>query len=75
MTPIYEYECSGNHRQEHIRPMDRMDAPARCRECKRTMRRVMSLTAKQVDGIYSHEPNLGDPNTFERRHEEAKAKK
>ena len=64
--PIYEYECEGKHKQEHIRPADRMDAPARCRVCKRPMRRVLSVPAKRTDGIYSHTPNEGSVEHFER---------
>ena len=71
--PIYEYECPNGHAAEAMRSVARMDAPILCDECGAGMVRVMSLPAKRTDGIYSYAPNIGDPDTFERRHVEATA--
>jgi len=64
---IYEYECRHGHRREELRKIADRDARADCQTCLEPMTRVMSVPAKRTDGIYSYAPNIGDPNTHERR--------
>jgi putative FmdB family regulatory protein len=70
--PIYEYSC-GQHTHEVIRSYERRDEPWSCLTCGGAMTRLeVSRTHVPPDGVYSHSPNIGDPERFERQREAIK---
>lgn len=83
--PLYEYQCPDGHIIERVRAMDLRASPVRCTEPKRTprgrdlgvcgklARLIVSRPHVAPDGVYSYEPNVGDPDVFEQRREAIKA--
>jgi putative FmdB family regulatory protein len=70
MTPTYEYRCEAcARRQEELRPMGVRDLPGVCLQCGHETRRILSMPHVLPDGVYSYSPNIGDPNTHERRNQ------
>lgn len=64
--PIFVYQCVNGHDTEELRRTDDRDAPADCAECGQPAARTMSAHYRQPDGLYSHDPNLGDEAKFQR---------
>lgn len=70
MSPIFEYRCVAcRHVQEELRPMVEYRRPGVCQRCGQEAIRIISLPHALPDGLYSYAPNIGDPNTHERRNE------
>lgn len=61
--PIFEYRCPDGHVAERLVGSSG-EAKTMCR-CGKPATRIMSVPAKRTDGIYSHTPNIGDPDKFE----------
>ena len=73
--PIYEYRCPECMTvAERIRKYGERDDPVTCLGCAKERPRIYSAPHLEPDGIYSHDPNLGDPVKFDRQYEESKAK-
>lgn len=70
--PLYLYRCDAGHESEHLGHYDDRTEPHPCLTCGEPAAYVLSPHHTQPDGLYSYEPNLGDPKAFERKHEEAK---
>jgi putative FmdB family regulatory protein len=66
-VPIYEYRCGEGHVTEKLRKYDARDEPAICPQCNSATQRIPSAHHAEVDGIYSHTPNIGTKDAFERK--------
>lgn len=65
--PLYVYECeSCGAKQETLRAMRKRNVPVECVECSGRAFAIMTLPAKRTDGIYSYDPNIGNPDKFEK---------
>lgn len=73
--PIYEYECPNGHRVEMLRALSARNARTVCPVCERLMGRIISRSHVPPSGVYSYEPNIGNPKTFEKQYEAIKAKR
>ena len=70
MTPLYVYRCPEGHEVELLVRFKKRDDNLRyCGQCGKRVERQVSAPHIVPDGVYSHAPNLGDPDTFERQHE------
>lgn len=63
--PLYEYRCPRGHARDELRRYADRDLPLTC-ACGDPLTRIFSAHHRQPDGLYSHDPNLGDPAKFER---------
>jgi putative FmdB family regulatory protein len=71
--PIYEYTCADAHTSDVIRSIAKRDEPVACLTCgATTTRREVSASHVPPDGVYSHSPNVGDPERFERQRDAIK---
>lgn len=70
--PLYEYRCQEGHESEELRKYEERDDALACPECGGDMHRIVSAHHRQPDGIYSYEPNIGDPKRFEEKRENAR---
>ena len=64
--PLYEYACPNQHHQLELRRHEARAHPLACLACGCPMTPLFSAHHRQPDGLYSHDPNLGDPAKFER---------
>jgi len=67
--PLYEYRCPDGHTAEELRKYVDRDEPVTCGECGAPMVRILSAHHQQPDGLYSHCPNIGTPDNYERKHD------
>ena len=65
--PLYEYRCVSGHVTECLRRYDDRDEALDCLECGGRTKRIVSAHHRQPDGIYSFEPNVGNPDAHERK--------
>lgn len=70
--PLYVYRCAANHDTERLRKYAERDEPVECFTCHTPAKRIWSAHHQAGDGIYSHTPNIGCPQDFERKWEGAK---
>ena len=71
---LYQYRCSDGHNSEQFTDMAKRNEPRLCPKCGKPASRIMAAPHVAPSGTYSYDPNTGDPNTFDRRHEEIKAR-
>jgi hypothetical protein len=71
---IYEYQCPERHITEKMRKIADRHQPVECK-CGKQASLIISRPHCPPDGIYSYAPNIGDANTFDRRHEMLKQNK
>ena len=64
--PLYDYRCPNGHTREELCKYEARDLPLPCPLCFQIMTRILSAHHKQPDGLYSHDPNLGDEAKFQR---------
>ena len=74
MPTLYQYRCSDGHGSEQFTDMAERAEPRPCPTCGEPAARVLTAAHVPPSGVYSYEPNTGDPDTFDRRHEEIKAR-
>ena len=71
---LYQYQCESGHESEQFTDMDKRGEPRPCPSCGEPAGRVISAPHVAASGVYSYDPNIGDPQQFDRRHEEIKEK-
>lgn len=74
MATLYQYLCSDGHNSEQFTDMALHSESRTCPQCGGVAIRVLMAAHVPPSGVYSYEPNMGDPDTFDRRHEEIKAR-
>jgi hypothetical protein len=67
----YDYS-DGEHIEERWRKMDERHDPVTCKVCGKPMTLIISKTHCPPSGVYSYEPNIGNPEAFERRRQAIK---
>ena len=72
--PIYEYRCPDGHVHELLRSYDERDRKSNCPECRKRATKIVSAHHQPPDGIYSHTPNIGSADDFERKVADADAR-
>lgn len=72
MTPLFDFRCQRNHVTTDLRSYEQRDRPLTCPTCGEPTERLFPRTHSPPSGVYSYEPNLGDPRAFEERHEAIK---
>jgi len=70
----YAYRCDAGHDSDQFTSMAKCAESRPCPKCGNPARRVITAPHVAPDGVYSHTPNIGDADTFDRRHEEIKAR-
>ena len=70
--PLYVYRCHCGAESEHLARYEDREADRPCLVCGEPASYVIAPHHTQPDGIYSYAPNVGDPEKFDRKHEEAK---
>ena len=70
--PTYEYKCPDGHTMERLRKIEGREGPVTC-HCGKLAELIIGAPHIPPSGVYSYEPNLGDADKFDRRHEEMKA--
>ena len=89
--PLFDYRCDAGHTVERLRKYEARDEPLTCDDkitltfasrgpvepltCGLPMHRILSAPHVEPDGVYSHEPNLGSKDAFDRKYEANKAKR
>ena len=68
--PLFDYRCPHGHVTTKLRRADTSRRPIRCPDCGLSAPRLFPMPHIEVDGIYSHTPNLGDARRFEQRYYE-----
>jgi putative FmdB family regulatory protein len=71
---LYQYQCSEGHDSDQFADMDKRNESRPCPKCGKPAERVIAAPHVAPSGVYSYDPNTGDPQEFDRRHEEIKAK-
>jgi putative FmdB family regulatory protein len=66
--PLYDFQCSAGHTAEKLVRYEQAD-DARVCHCGLPLKRLMHTPHTIPDGVYSYSPNVGSPETFERRYE------
>jgi len=74
MATLYQYRCSEGHESEQFAEMDKRADPRPCPGCGKPAARVLTSPHVAPSGVYSYDPNTGNADTFDRRHEEVKAR-
>lgn len=67
MPPRYDWRCEDGHMHEGVSSYERRDDPRTCPTCGKPAQRLFPFTHSPPSGVYSYEPNIGDPGVFERR--------
>ena len=70
---LYQYRCAAGHDSDQFADMEKRGDPRPCPKCGKPATRIITAAHISPDGTYSHDPNIGDADTFERRHEAIKA--
>ena len=74
MATLYQYRCPDGHDSEQFTDMAKRNEPRLCPTCGKPATRVLAAPHVPPSGVYSYDPNTGDADTFDRRHEEIKAR-
>ncbi len=72
MATLYQYRCEGGHDSEQFAAMAERGEPRPCPYCGELAARVITAPHVAPSGVYSYDPNVGNPEQFDRRHEEIK---
>ena len=67
LMPLYEYRCPKGHVHERLRKYSERDEPCICVECDEEAKPILSIPHVEPDGVYSHTPNIGSADAFDRK--------
>lgn len=70
--PLYDFRCPDGHVTTRLVRHSMKSVVIPCAHCDQDAEWQFPKPHIAPDGTYSHEPNLGDANEFERRQEEMK---
>lgn len=73
--PIYDYKCPDGHITTRLVRWSQKPDTVPCKTCGKGAKWQFPAVHVPPDGVYSYEPNLGDPDQFDRRQEEIRASK
>ena len=75
MSPLYDFRCPNGHVATKLMRWDGLPMSVTCEECGEHAVRQFPLAHVPPDGVYSHSPNIGDPQDFERKQEDIRQRK
>lgn len=73
--PRYDWLCPDGHKAEGVSTYEQRDDPRDCPVCGKEAKRQFPRTHCPPSGVYSYEPNIGDPDVFEQRIEASRKAK